>query len=230
MAQHFTSFKLLIWNHNLNDLTREEVYKIQKKLDGFLLQIKETISIEFKSNGAPSPSKKENYIFISIDNKWVIEIQEDCIIFSYNHAYPDDEYSYEDFNNKVNQYIDELSHFFKLKAFRLGSIIECIIVCNQKELDDFKENEDIIRKSVRKMRKLKENSLSEPLNIVEEKVYDVNLALNSVHNSQPKHIENGYLLSIDINTEFDNKIVRFENNQIKLFLQDVLNNIKEIVK
>lgn len=225
MKKCYTSFKLFIGNHSFNDLSREDAHKIQEELEKFLMQLQNQVSIEFSSNGNPTMSKKEKYLFVSFDNKWVIDFQEDNISFAYNHYYPNDDYSYNQFIDDISIYITKLEDFLKLKSFRFGSVIESIILCTEDELKKFKEEDSIFQKSVRKIKKQKGDKIQEDLNIVIEYIYDTNLNLDLVHSPNPELIDNGYLLRIDVNTAGENRSARFDNDKIQNFLSDVIKNI-----
>lgn len=220
MNLKYTSFKLSIGNHSLTDLDRKDILSIQQNLKDFLLQVKSYIDLEIK-NGSPTTTVKDEFLFVSIDKRWVISLSENNINIIYNHNYPNDNFKYTDFMSNAKGYLNSIKPLMKLKSVRLGSIINAIVSCSDEELKEFINNEkDVLKKSIKTFQRNKAENLKETINIVIEKVFDNSLKLQTVHSQNDIEVNDGYLLVMDINTLSQETHARFDFDEINAFLLD----------
>ena len=84
MSSKFLSFKLFIFNQDINPIPNERIRDVINKLPNFLPQKQQKVEVEFNNNEF-AQRVVDSFLLYSLDRKWVIDIQKQEIRIIYNH-------------------------------------------------------------------------------------------------------------------------------------------------
>lgn len=223
MSSKFLSFKLFIFNQDINPIPNERIREVINKLPNFLPQKQQKVEVEFNNNEF-AQRVVDSFLLYSLDRKWVIDIQKQEIRIIYNHAYPEDKYSLEEFRDSACMYLSTINEIFGYKNYsRLGFIIESI--SNDASFIDNENIEDnLIEKTSRLVNRQNFNSISEKVNIVKETTYSKDLKIRVVQLDKVNVIPLANLeftKIFDFNTQVELTDNRFSLNKTKEFLEEI---------
>lgn len=223
MSSKFLSFKLFIFNQDINPIPNERIREVINKLPDFLPQKQQKVEVEFNNNEF-AQRVVDSFLLYSLDRKWVIDIQKQEIRIIYNHAYPEDKYSLKEFRDSACKYLSTINEIFGYQNYsRLGFIIESI--SNDASFIDNENIEDnLIEKTSRLVNRQNFNSISEEVNIVKETTYSKDLKIRVVQLDKVNVIPLANLeftKIFDFNTQVELTDNRFSLNKTKEFLEEI---------
>jgi hypothetical protein len=200
---------------------------IKKFFDlNFIPQSTQEVNVEV--NGTHLQQKVIDIVDLrSNDKRWSIEFRPSQISISYNHVYPNDEFS-------LNNFKDELSIFFPIIEDRFSfSACNRIGFVRKKTEDNLSsfladseiEVSKIIEKSQHIASKEFMSPLNEEVNHMKIKTFSQNAGIQTI--DKPPTPFKGLYISDDINTLASNLSPRFDQNHILAFVDSILGILSE---
>lgn len=223
------SYQLFVFSDDFSHLSvnDDDVLSFLRSFDDFLPQRNQGIEFEVKDDKIIQKAI-DSIDLRSIDNKWSIDFKPKKISLSYNHVYPKDIYSLNEFSNDVLKLIHKISDKILFdKSFRLGFVrnsakenSESFISENPFFLDEKINVDEIIEKNIRFTLRKNSSTLGEYLNHVRSITFSSDAKIKAVGNDQPSDFSGIHIFD-DINTLASNLTPRFGIEKIESFLTEV---------
>ncbi len=231
MKPKFILFQFVIRNNDLEVLDKEKFIFLKEIFNDFLSERKESAELTIKDNN-PTIITKESYEFVSFDKKWVYGFQDKNIYITYNHQYPDDDFSLDNYKSSIMQKLEEItSKIFSKSYSRFGFVSESIL-SSENELKNFEiDYNNLLQKTITTIRENTRNALQEPIIIINKQTYSPNLKLDSVHLSDSSiPLNDVIVMRNELNTLAEKLNSRFDNDSVQIFLDKVNDHLLECTK
>ncbi|MGC6248877.1 hypothetical protein ACNO7P_10640 [Bisgaard Taxon 45] len=222
------SYQLFIFSDDFSHLSVDDEKSVlfAKNFDNFLPQRNQGIEFEVKDNKI-TQKVIDSIDLRSIDSKWSIDFKPKQVLLSYNHNYPEDKYSLEQFNSEVLKLISKISEVISFdKAIRLGFVRNSLdensqdFILDNNFLESTVNTDEVIEKTIRLTIRKKSSELDESLNHVRSKTYSSDAKINRLENGDLINFSGIHILD-DINTLTSNLSPRFSVKKIELFLKEI---------